>query len=104
MARKPMERRQRSRSKDRLGSCNQYLQFMGTTNWAGGGNSTSSGPNFLGRLWTNGLSMSGGSLIIKVPESRPSQFCPLPDDCPIGRGESPDVDWIARSITQSSNF
>jgi hypothetical protein len=77
------------------------FNLNGSTNWAGGG---SASPNFLGRIWTNGLSVNGGSLIIKVPESRPTQFCPQINECPIGTGESPDVDWVARSITQSSNF
>lgn len=77
------------------------FNLNGSTVWKGGGSAT---PNFIGRMWTNALDAKGGSLKIQVPDSQPTQFCPIINQCPVGTGGNPDVDWVARSITQSSNF
>jgi hypothetical protein len=63
----------------------------------GGG---SSPYNFIGRLWLNNI-YANGSTTMQVAESSPVQFCPI-DICPAG--STPEVDWVARSVTYSSAF
>jgi len=63
----------------------------------GGG---SSPYNFIGRLWLNNF-YANGSTTMQVAESSPVQFCPV-DICP--PGSTPEVDWVARSVTYSSAF
>lgn len=72
----------------------------GITNMRGGG---SANPNFIGRIWTHDLEVNG-SVNMQVPVSNPTQFCTTISDCPTQAGGSPSTDWVARSITQSSNF
>lgn len=68
--------------------------------------------NFIGRLWLNNI-YANGSTVMQVMESAPAQLvaqgsCSA-QGCPgIGPGTSssgtPEVDWVARSVTYSSAF
>lgn len=68
--------------------------------------------NFIGRLWLNNI-YANGSTVMQVMESAPAQLVAqgtcTPQGCPgIGPGTSssgtPEVDWVARSVTYSSAF
>ena len=63
----------------------------------GGGNAEY---NFIGRLWLDTIRVTG-STDLQVSESSPGQFCP-DEICP--PGSTPEVDWVARSVTYSSAF
>lgn len=68
--------------------------------------------NFIGRLWLNNI-YANGSTVMQVMESAPAQLvaqgvCTI-QGCPgIGSGGNssgtPEVDWVARSVTYSSAF
>ncbi len=70
--------------------------------WRGGGNSN---PNYIGRIWTNGLTLSG-SISMQVPLSSP-EFCdPITNVnsiCNVTGGQ-PFIDFVARSVSYSSSF
>mgnify|MGYP006276253907 CR=1 FL=1 len=68
--------------------------------------------NFIGRLWVNNI-YANGSTVMQVMESVPLQLVAqgscTAQGCPgIGPGTSssgtPEVDWVARSVTYSSAF
>ena len=72
-----------------------------TVNMNGGG---SANPNFQGRVWTNNLVVKG-NVKFQVPNSLPT-FCNSATPgvgCPPS-ASSPDIDWVARSVSQSSAF
>jgi hypothetical protein len=71
------------------------FNLNGLTDMNGGGNAN---PNFIGRIWTKSMSVNG-SVSMVVPDSKPEQFCPT-RNCPAAGY----TDWVARSITHSSNF
>jgi hypothetical protein len=81
---------------------NLYAPFANAS-WRGGGNQD---PNFIGRLWVNGLDIRGG-ISMQVPQSSPGgNVCApgIPNNiCDISPGQ-PLIDFIARSISQSSSF
>ncbi|MFM7311793.1 MAG: hypothetical protein ACKO0M_01280 [Cyanobium sp.] len=75
----------------------------------GGGNAPY---NFIGRLWLDNI-YANGSTVMQVTESVPSQLiasgaCTSTGCTGIGSGSStsgtPEVDWVARSVTYSSAF
>lgn len=68
--------------------------------------------NFIGRLWLNNI-YANGSTVMQVMESAPAQLVAqgtcTAQGCPgIGPGTSssgtPEVDWVARSVSYSSAF
>lgn len=70
--------------------------------WRGGGNSN---PNYIGRIWSNGLDMRG-SISMQVPLSAP-EFCdPITNPTSICNvtGGQPFIDFVARSVSYSSSF
>ncbi len=79
---------------------NLYAPFA-SVNMNGGG---SANPNFQGRIWTNNLVIKG-NVKLQVPNSLPT-FCNSATPgvgCPPA-ASSPDIDWVARSVSQSSAF
>jgi hypothetical protein len=68
--------------------------------------------NFIGRLWLNNI-YANGSTVMQVLESAPAQLvaqgvCSVSICTGIGTGANssgtPEVDWVARSVTYSSAF
>lgn len=68
--------------------------------------------NFIGRLWLNNI-YANGSTVMQVLESAPAQLvaqgvCSATICTGIGNGSNssgtPEVDWVARSVTYSSAF
>lgn len=80
---------------------NLYAPFSDVV-WRGGGNSN---PNFIGRLWTNGLDIRG-SISMQVPISAPTFCDPItnPNSLCNVTGGQPFIDFVARSVSYSSSF